>query len=90
MKTFTLKNKHFRYYYSNFQASTDFNIIMQLYYIAKAEASAKQLPLLPSNDFRKPVPGPSIAMKHAKMRIKQLITEQIHTLTAPLFKKTAA
>lgn len=89
MKTFNLKNNYTHYYY-NFQASTDFNIIMQLYYIAKAEASAKQLPLLPSNDFRKPVSVPSITMKHAKMRIKQLITEHINTLTAPLFKKTAA
>lgn len=89
MKTFTLPNKHI-HYYSNFQASTDFNIIMQLYLISKAEASAKQLPLLPSNDFRKPVSVPSITMKHAKMSIKQLITEHINTLTAPLFKKTAA
>ena len=89
MKTFTLKNKHIAYY-ADLQASPDFNIIMQLYCIAKAEASVKQLPLLPSNDFRQPASIPSITMKQNKMSFKQLVTDQLHALTAPLFKRTAA
>lgn len=89
MKTFTLSNKHF-IYYPHLNASEDFDVIMQLYYIAKAEACVKQLPLLPLNDFRQRTAVPSIKMKKNKVSLLQLITGHLHALTSPLFKKPAA
>ncbi|CAN5770777.1 hypothetical protein BH10BAC2_BH10BAC2_31480 [soil metagenome] len=89
MKTFTLKNKHI-VYYADLQTSPDFTIIMQLYCIAKAEASVRKMPLLPLNDFRQTASDPSITMKQNKISFIQLVTVQLHALTDPLFKRTAA
>lgn len=89
MKTYTLKNQHISYY-ADIQASQDLNIIMQLYYIAKTEASERHLPKLPSDDFRQRVCVPAPGIKPKKMNFKELIAGHLHALKDPLFKRTAA
>ena len=89
MKTITLKNRRSGFP-SDLQTLEDFYIIMQMYNVVKAEASNKQLPLLPSGDFRKPTLVLATPAKTSKISLMHYVTDHLHALTALLFKRTAA
>jgi len=65
---------------------TDYYLILQLYNLSKAACSKKE-PRLPVNDSRK-----YIALTTAKSytSLKSLLLHQLHTIAAPVLKRTAA
>jgi|KBSMisStaDraftv2_1062788.scaffolds.fasta_scaffold151969_5 hypothetical protein len=85
MNTATLKTKHRSVQIIKFEEDVYF--ILQLYFVAKT-SEKKRVPMLPVDDSRKNIVSISATAKH--VGFKKSFLQQLHIMTAPVFKRTAA
>jgi len=74
--------------HSNFKIATEYDIALQLYYIAKAEASCSKLPKLSKTDKRKKVT--SSASMQRKNKVMQQLSTHLYSWANTFYKRIAA
>ena len=74
--------------HSNFKIATEYYIALQLYYIAKTEASCSKLPKLSKTDKR--IKITSSTSMHRKNKVMQQLSTHLYSWVNTFYKRIAA
>jgi hypothetical protein len=76
--------------HSNFKIATEYHIALQLYYIAKAEASSSKTPTLSKTDKKKLITSATPASMQGKNKVRRQLSAYLYSWVNTFYKRIVA